>query len=373
MGQASSRLRISILLPDLRGGGAERVSLDLAREFVQAGHDVEIVLMTATGEFIEEASASLKIVDLMAARMRQVPRLLARYLRGARPDVLLAAMWPLTSAAVMARLLSRHRFRLIIAEHGMTSIQYRQKAWHFRLAQRLSMALAYRVADAGVGVSRGVADDIARLAWLPPEHVHVINNSVEQRSSPDAATLQRVDRLWGVPHGGRAMSVGRFKAVKNYPLLLDAFALVVEHVDAKLMLVGAGEDEAALRSRAERLGIASRVIFPGFQPDPTPFYLTADLFVLSSDSEGLPTVLIEALAHGLPVVSTDCPSGPAEILEKGIYGTLVPMGDKAALADAIRHALSHGHDKDMLRSRANDFSPQRASERYLALFTGISA
>ena len=137
--------------------------------------------------------------------------------------------------------------------------------------------------------------------------------------------------------------------------------------DARLVLLGQGQNEAMLRALADELGIADRVIFAGFHPDPSPFYATADLFVLSSDYEGFGNVIVEALSFGLPVVSTDCPSGPAEILGNGRWGRLVPVGDAAALAGAMREALASPVDREALKRRAADFSPEIAARKYLDL------
>jgi glycosyltransferase involved in cell wall biosynthesis len=132
-------------------------------------------------------------------------------------------------------------------------------------------------------------------------------------------------------------------------------------------LVGTGADEAELRTLAGGLGLSAQVIFAGFHSDPTPFYQTADLFVLSSDYEGFGNVIVEAMACGTPVVSTDCPSGPAEILENGRYGRLVPVRDAQALADAMQEALAAPHDPALLKQRASDFAPEIAAKRYLEL------
>lgn len=364
---------LSILLPDLRGGGAERVNLDLALEFARQGHDVEFVLMQACGDFLAEAQAAFPVVDLGTSRVLQVPLPLARYLRQHRPDAVLAAMWPLTALAPLITRLSGCRCRVVVSEHGMLSAHYKGCSKGHRVVMRASMALGYRQAHAVVGVSRGVAADIACLANMTSRSVHVIYNPVRTLPKPDAAQLTEAEHIWNVPSGTRFLTVGSFIAVKNHPLLLRAFARVRARPEARLMLLGKGEGEAALRRLAAELGIADKVIFPGFHPDPTPFYATADLFVLSSDCEGFGNVIVEALACGTPVVSTDCPSGPAEILADGAFGTLVPVGDEQALARAMADALLRPHDKDRLRARAADFAPEIAARAYLALLTGPSA
>ncbi len=357
--------RISILLPDLRGGGAERIMIVLAHEFARQGHRVEFVLMRVEGDFLAEAQAAFSVVDLNCPRARSLPRVLARYLRYHRPDALLAAMWPLTVIAPLMRL-TGYRGRVVVSEHGILSAQYSSWGSIHRVALPSSMAVSYRLAHARAGVSVGVANDMASLSGLLHRMFEVIHNPVPPRPMPDAQALQTVDALWAAPHGARIVTVGSMKPVKNYPLLLRAFARM-DRADARLMLVGTGAAEANLRAIAVELGIAQQVIFAGFHPDPTPFYQTADLFVLSSDYEGFGNVIVEALACGTPVVSTDCPSGPAEILENGKFGRLVPVRDPQALADAMQQALAAPHDPALLKRRASDFAPAIAAKRYLEL------
>lgn len=356
---------ISILLPDLRGGGAERVNLDLAHEFLRDGHEVEFVLMQARGELLAETQAAFSVVDLNCPRARNLPRVLSRYLRQHRPDAMLAAMWPLTVIAPLMRL-TGYRGRVVVSEHGILSAQYSSWGSIHRVALRSSMAVSYRFAHARAGVSVGVADDLAALSGLSRAMFEVIHNPVPPRPTPSQQSLQNVDTLWAAPHGARIVSVGSMKPVKNHALLLRAFAKM-GRPDARLMLVGTGAGEADFRALAGDLGVASQVIFAGFHPDPTPFYQTADLFVLSSDYEGFGNVIVEALACGTPVVSTDCPSGPAEILEKGKFGRLVPVRDAQALADAMQQALAAPHDPALLKQRASDFAPAIAAKRYLEL------
>ena len=358
-------MKISILLPDLRGGGVERIRLVLSDEFARQGHQVEFVLMQARGELLAEAQASFSVVDLNCPRARNLPRALSRYLRHHRPDALLVAMWPLTAIAPMMRL-AGYRGRVVVSEHGILSAQYRDWGYAHRIALRGSMAMAYRLAHARIGVSSGVAGDLAALSGLSRSKFEVINNPVPPRPASDSQALSAADALWSTPTGARIVTVGSMKPVKNHPFLLKAFAKM-DHPDARLMLVGSGEGEASLRALAVDLAIADRVIFAGFHPDPTPFYQTADLFVLSSDYEGFGNVIVEALACGTPVVSTDCPSGPAEILENGKYGYLTPVGDETALAQTMKTALAAPHDPGPLKRRASDFAPAIAAKRYLKL------
>jgi len=355
---------IAILLPDLRGGGAERVMVDLAREFAGRGHAVEFVLMQATGDFLPEAQREFSVVDLATPRTRYLPGPLARYVRERKPYALIANMWPLTSAAVISRALSRQSCRLLLVEHNTLTRQY--AAWgglHMTLLCT-SMSATYRFADQVAAVSEGSAIATAKLARLPSDQVTVLHNPIPQRPIPRPEALAMADAFWACPRGVRILTVGSLKEQKNHPLLLRAFA-AMGRPDERLMLLGQGTNEATLRALAADLGIADRVIFAGFHADPSPLYATADLFVLSSDYEGLPTVLIEALSFGLPVVSTDCPSGPAEILQGGRFGRLVPVGDTAALARAMEDALAASVDREALIRRASDFAPEIAARKYL--------
>ena len=357
---------VSLFLPDLRGGGAERVCVDLAHAFADLGHTVEFVLMSATGEFLPEVQAKFNVVHLRIQKARQAPLALARYLKAHRPAALIAHMWPLTTAAVVARALSGHRCPLLLVEHGTLSRQYASWGRLHHLMLRGTLAVNCRWADQVAAVSKGAAQDLAALAGAPVERVKVLHNPIPQRAMPSAEALAKADACWNTPPGERILTVGSFKDVKNHALLLRAFACLARPA-AKLMLLGQGHNEAMLRALAFELGIADRVVFPGFHADPSPFYATADLFAQSSDHEGLPTVLIEALSFGLPVVSTDCPSGPAEILENGRFGRLVPVGDAQALAQAMDEALAAPVDRAALKRRSLDFAPEIAARNYLDL------
>lgn len=357
---------ISILLPNLVGGGAERVNIDLAHEFARAGQDVEFVLMQARGELLEEARESFPIVDLATPRARALPLALSRYLRQRRPEALLAAMWPLTVIAPVAARLSGHRCKVLVSEHGMLSAQYRDWGRLHRISLQISTAIGYRLAQHGIGVSSGLVRDMAGLSWMQPNDFHVIHNPVPRRPEPSAEAIKGAESFWGSPPGSRILTVGTLKPVKNHSLLLRAFAKL-DRPDARLMFVGDGSERDALLALASKLGISDRVILAGFHSDPTPFYQTADLFALPSKYEGFGNVIVEAMACGTPVVSTDCPSGPAEILGNGCWGRLTPVGDAEALAEAMNDALNTTWDVEQLRKRAAHFAPSVAARKYLDL------
>lgn len=355
--------RIALLLPNLAGGGAERLTLTLAHAFAQAGHSPEFVVMQARGELLEEAKAAFPVHDLGRTRARQVPLALGRYLRRSRPHAVIAAMWPLTAIAPIAARIAGHRGPVLIGEHSTLSRQYAQRGLPHLSVLRASTFVSYRLASARIGVSHGVCADMAALSSMPLDKFVTIYNPVPPAVAPSPDSLFAANALWGTD-GPRILAVGNLNPVKNHPVLLRAFAALLRP-DARLMLLGRGESETALRALAVELGIGDRVIFAGFRRDPAPFYASANLFVLSSDYEGLPNVIIEALSFGLPVVSTDCRSGPDEILQGGQFGRLVPVGDAAALAAALDAALDAPVDRDALVRRASDFAPEIAARQYL--------
>lgn len=354
--------RIAFLLPNLVGGGTERVALTLVGNFVERGHEVDLLVMEQRGELLSEVPEGVKLVDLRAARTRNVLRPLIRYLRERRPAAIQISMWPLTIVGILAARLSRVPVRVVVSDHSSLSQQYRGS--RLTLASlKASIRLFYPMADARICVSRGNAHDLATLSGLPQERFAIIYNPVQvpDEQRPRAEIEQR----WGSAKA-RLISVGTLKEQKNHALLIEAFADFVRAHDARLLILGEGELRPKLERLIERLGVSDRVELIGFVSDTAPYYASADLFVLSSDYEGFALVLVEALHAGLGIVSTDCPDGPAEVLENGKFGRLVSVGDRAGLAAAMAAELAHRRDPQAQRERARHFSVDAAAEAYLA-------
>ncbi|MEZ9120643.1 glycosyltransferase [Vibrio cyclitrophicus] len=345
--------RIHIVLPNLGGGGAERVSIDLAREFAKK-YDVEIVLCNATGELLDEAKDEFKIVALQASNKLEIIRSLTKHVNKEKPDYLIASMWGLTVFATLAKLLAKHKPQLLLVEHSSLINQFNNSGFKVRLWLKVSTFFAYRVANAVAGVSIGVAKDMAQVARLR-KCPQVLYNPIPVFSETSETTKNRAKVI---------ITAGRLIEAKSYDVLIHAFSLLPDKT-VKLVVLGEGELLEKLQSLARSLGVDSRITFLGFVDNPRANFQSADLFVLSSVREGLPTVLIEALGCGTPVVSTDCKHGPREILNDGEYGSLVPVGDAEALSAAIEESLSKTHDKQKLINRARDFAPEVSAKRYL--------
>jgi glycosyltransferase involved in cell wall biosynthesis len=350
-----------MFLPSLEGGGAERVMTTLAGPLADRGFQVTMVLFRAVGVFLGQLSPKVPVVDLKARRAASSVLPLARYLRGERPDAVLSALDHANVAAAVAGRLARTGCRLIPCVHATHS---RVVASGDRpLAMRLAMRWAYRRADAVVTVSRGAADDMARTTGVPARLVRVIYNPVITPALREASR-QPLDHPWfaaGQPP--LVLAVGSLAAAKDFPTLLEAFAVLRRDRDARLLILGEGAERARLECLAGELGLAEAVALPGFVGNPYAYMARCALYVLSSAWEALPTVLIEALALGARVVATDCQNGPREILEGGRYGRLVPVGDAPALARAMSEALLRP-PPEVPETALRPYTVEAAADRY---------
>lgn len=366
IGSEGARPTISLLLSNLHGGGAERVSVNLANGFIGRGYKVDLVLVSAVGDLLDDLRPEVRVIDLKVKRFRWLLPALSSYMRRDRPEVLLACMWPLTVISVWARALSRVPVRVFVAEHATWSRSELLERWWAKWIIRNTMHRAFPSAAGVVTVSNGAADDLAQFAHLGRSSINVIYNPVVGQSRQSEIMLPIAAGWWEGTHQ-RVLAVGTLKKIKDFATLLDAFALMSRQANVRLLILGEGACRNVLEEKIKELGLEEKVFMPGFVKETSPYYERADLHVLSSISEGLPTVIIEALAAGTPVVSTDCPSGPREILSDGQYGSLVPVGDAKALAMAMEGMLQNPQDSAILRARAQDFSIDKSVDQYLKL------
>jgi glycosyltransferase involved in cell wall biosynthesis len=374
MNLKSERMRISLILPSLSMGGAEKNRVKLANMLVGKGHDVDLVVRNASGPLAEDVDGRVAVIDLQAPRVRSAVLPLFRYMRERRPDVVLAAMWPLTVVSTCVVRLSRVGARLVVSEHTTLS-KTPYAAGRIRgLLLRLSVGVFYRLADAVVAVSDGVASDLCEVSLprLPRSRVAVVYNSAGR--FVHGAPLVRAVGTAAAVHGHevRFVAVGNLKPAKDYATMLRAFKSVSERRLASLRIVGSGPLDAELEQLAEALGVSRSVSFLGFQNDPDHIISDSDILVLSSRWEGFPNVLVEALRLGKQVVSTNCRSGPGEILAGGRYGWLSPVSDVEALARNMHAAATSPIEVTTLLEGAARFSDSAFLDGYLAALRGPS-
>ncbi len=312
--------------------------------------------------------ADFKACAIMAEKERPPLVTLRRYLKHEQPVTVLSFLNDANIALMLAACLGKQGTRFI--PNVRNHISAGAKALQSKRMRAMSGAMRrlFRRADAVVVPAEDLRRDVAEITGLPESRIHRIFNpidlaAVKQRAaeSPAHPWLDPKDTTPVV------LAAGKLKPQKDFPTLLKAFGELRSRRDCRLILLGSGPLENDLRKQAETLGIADDVSFQGHVDNPFAYLARAQVFVLSSAWEGLPNVLIEALACGCPVVSTDCPGGASEILEGGRHGRLVPVGDAAAMADAIKATLESPPPAEALKARAADFSIERAAEAYAKL------
>jgi glycosyltransferase involved in cell wall biosynthesis len=357
---------VAFVLPDLRVGGAERVNLTLANAFAARGLKVDLVMLGMGGALVNEVRPDVRLKPLKAPRFRDSFLPFCGYLSESRPRAMLASMPPLTAIAVAARTLTGAPTRVVIAEHFDWSAARFTPPDATQIGFKVQMWVAYHGSDARVAVSEGVARTAARIANIDQSKIDVVFNPITplpRAGAPDPAIL----KAWLDRPGRKLIAVGMLKPQKDYPTLFRAIALLRKTTPVSVLVLGEGFLRPDLEKLRSELGLDDCISMPGIVPDTQPYLNEADLFVLSSVGEGLANVLIEALACGVPVVSTDCPSGPREILQAGQWGSLAPVQDPEGLAGAILGALERSHDREALVRRSLDFSVEESVEKYLAL------
>lgn len=332
--------KLAIFLPSLSGGGAERSMLNLAHGVAERGYPVDLVLAQARGPYLSGVDKAVRIVDLKASRVLMSLPALARYLRKEQPKALVSALNYANVVALWARRLVGVPKRVLVNEQNTVSRSaYNSAKRRQRMVPHL-MRRFYPWADYIIGNSQGVADDLSQVLGIPRQRIKILYNPVVTPEVREKAQAP-LDHPWFEPgQPPVVLAVGRLTKQKDFPTLLRAFAQVVSTRPARLLILGEGVDRPMLEALVRQLGIQDHVSLPGFVDNPYAYMTRAGLYVLSSRWEGLPTVLIEALSCGLPIVATDCPSGPKEILADGQHGVLVPVGDVTALARAMEAGLA---------------------------------
>lgn len=365
-------MHIAIYLPSLRGGGAERAMATLANGFADRGLKVDLVLAQAEGPYLSEVSPGVRVVNLQSGRVLPSLPGLVRYLRRERPQAVLSALNHANVIAVVARMLAGVPVRLVVSERNNVSLSgSSSKNLRSRVVPHM-MRWAYRKADGVTAVSGGVADDLANAINLPRDRISVIFNPVVTPELIEKSRMPLEHPWLGEGKPPVILGVGRLTPQKDFSTLIHAFAQVRTVRDCRLVILGEGELRAELEQLVASLGVQDSVQLPGFADNPFAWMSRVRLFVLSSRWEGLPNVLIQAMACGTAVVSTDCPSGPDEILEGGKWGRLVPVGDEEALAEAMVTLLGMPENQlSDVRQRAGGFRPELAVDAYLKILRSM--
>jgi glycosyltransferase involved in cell wall biosynthesis len=359
---------IAFFLMDIGGGGAEKVMLTLASGFAEQGLKVDLVLVKVEGDYLALISPKVRLVNLEGKRLITSLPLLGNYLNKEQPKVLMSALDDTNTIALLAKKLANVSTRVIVTVHTHISRSCQMSTQLKRRLTPLFVRWFYPLADEIVAVSQGVAEDAAYVSGLSLEKIKVIYNPI-YTSNLIEKYHQPVEHPWFLDkHRPVILGVGRLEKQKDFPTLIRAFALVRQQYAARLMILGQGKELPHLETLVKELNIEEDVAFPGFVANPYAYMTQAKLFVLSSSFEGFGNVLVEAMLAGTPVVSTDCESGPAEVLENGKYGKLVAVGDVNGLATAMINTLNNPLDAELLKQRGREFSLEENLIQYQQVF-----
>jgi glycosyltransferase involved in cell wall biosynthesis len=334
--------KIAFLLPTLGAGGAERTTIRLAGQLAREGQSIFLVVFTDRGDLKPEVDPAVVLVNLATQRARHSVKALAHWLRDARPEVVVATQSRTNLVAWFARSWSRTSCQLVLREVSTVTQNLKALGWFRGLVLKWAMRLIYPRCDSIVAVSQGVADDMQAYIGRKLSDLSVIYDPVLD-AHVNKQACEPVGKGWFSDSNIKVfLAVGRLTAAKNYHLLLDGFSQVVaDHPAARLLILGEGELREVLERRIVELGLQELVSMPGFDPNPYKYMSRCHAYVMSSSWEGLPGALIQALALAPVVISTDCPSGPREVLGGGRFGQLVANGNQQALGEAMVATLDN--------------------------------
>jgi glycosyltransferase involved in cell wall biosynthesis len=357
--------KIATFIPNLYGGGAEKIVINLLKGMLTRNVSLDLVLINADGPYLSQIPEKVRVINLASGRSLKSVLPLSNYLQKCKPDAIISHLSEANLATVLASKIARAQSKVILVEHNTLSAS-KSKLIRAKFFAPLMKKL-YPCADTVVGVSRGVSQDLEFQLNFAPGKVSTIYNPIVDSELIHKAQIP-LDHPWFQRCSPPVfLAVGRLTEQKDFTNLIQAFSLLRKQRHARLLILGEGEQRNELEELINRLGVAEDVSLPGFVDNPYAYMSRASGYVLSSRWEGLPTVLIEAMACGCPVVATDCPSGPSEILEAGKYGSLVPIGDPKALSLAMLQILESPLSSDTLRQKTLDFSIEQGATKYLEL------
>ena len=365
MSREQTRLTIALFLPSLAGGGAERVYSYLAGRFAGRGHQVFLVLASASGPYASEVDSRVQIVDLNANGVLRSARRLTLFLRKVRPDVLLSALDHANVIAALATRVAGIGNRCVVSVRSvLTAVNTYDPSLRRRILLWLTR-LAFRQADSVIANSEAIGRDLAESFAVPDRKLRVIYNplDVERIEKESAAAAPGAPRV--AKGTALVLAVGSLTLLKDFATLIRAFSEARKRHPCRLVILGEGEKRAELSALIADLELGDAVSLPGFDSNPFAWMSAADVLVSSSLTEGCPNVVLQAMACNLPIVATDCVGGTAELLEHGKWGELVPVGDSEAMASAICSVLQSGPTKNLIE-RAREFSPDKIERAYFA-------
>lgn len=371
----SSSMKITILMSRVANGGLERVQINLANEFIAAGHDVEIVAGKITYSPYPALDPRVRLLEIAPSAPWRFMAGLAKHMLRSGPEFILTTSNDIACMALLFRPFLAPKTKIVVTQHLSLSAPQEQYRGIARASQWLlfkAMRVLLPLANSTIAVSKGVAEDLARVFSLRRESISVIYNPIIT-SDFDTLSQQQIDWPWADHDVPVVVFVGRLCPEKRLDLLLSSLLPSLSAGQARLLVVGSGPQSDWLQRKIGSCGIETVCVLVGFVNNVLPYIRQSTVLVLASDYEGFGNVLVEAMGCGTQVVSTDCPHGPREILVNGLFGQLVPVGDSLAMRHAILQCIQGSSyiAPESLKERASAFSAQSAASAYLKILAGL--
>ncbi len=356
---------VCIFISDFDFGGVERVMVNLARGLAFHGVHVDFITKRENGSYLDMLSGSVQLI-----KCGESPKnFLDEYIDSRCPKIILTAKYNDDKVALrLKEEKKRAKTRFFVHVGTNLSAMIKKSNILKQFIRFKTIRSVYSNADGIIAVSKGVALDLANVCGLPADIIHILPNPIITPELYDMSREPVVHPWFKAGEPPVILAVGGLRRVKDFPTLIRAFALVRMKRNCRLMILGEGRQRDALIKLVNELEVADDVLLPGFQENPYSFMAKSRVLVLSSVREGYPTVLVEALALGLPVISTDCDSGPSEILKDGLYGSLVPVGNFEVMANYIIESLDKNNKLVDQISIDKNHSMEIAAQKYMQLW-----
>lgn len=360
-------MELSLITSHLDFGGAQRITINLANELSRRGHRVDLLAVDANGGLKPEVNGDVNIIDLDSTGSHYALPSLIFYLRNNKPDLLFSSLTQVNVLSTVAATIARVETDVIITEHSVP----RERTSTGEKTRSLQLAeYVYPYADKIIAVSNDIADGISDILNIPRTQISVIPNPVIEPSIRDKYK-QKCEDISFEEHQYTILGAGRIEPRKDFKTLIQAHKYLSSTHDIHTIILGDGPDIDDLKRIADENDLEDTVTFPGYVENPYKYMNRASVFALSSITEGFPSVLVEAMACGTPVVATDCSSGVHEILDGGKYGTIVPIEDPEKLAEGIKQEIESPLESNVLKSRANRYSSENIANNYEEMFESI--
>ena len=364
---------ICFFIYNLKTGGAEKVVIYLANYFSEKNKEVILLTVADNNDLSHIINPKIKVISLNKRRLRNVIPALIRFTKNKDIDCFISNVWPLTILSSFILLFSR-KVKLVFVEHCSLSQEFKNKNYLFKILQNISISIFYRLPHHVITVSEGVKEDLISMG-IKRSRIKTIYNPLPSLGEEKSRKIEKSTEItkWINSKDKKIISVGELKKEKNFCNLVKAISFFKKNYSYKLkvIILGDGTERAAIESTIKKENLEETIYLLGWVEDPIPYLKESDLFVLSSDYEGFGVVITEALSVGVNVVSTDCPSGPREILNNGEFGYLCEVGNPEDLAKSIKKALDKPINKAKLISRSKDFSIEIIGTQYQELIESL--